>query len=110
MVRYGPRSEKRRRWRFIAYVVLAVVVLLHLGGGFYFADQLRIDALVPVSGDQVLDIAVMEVGTGTIGLRAVEGEDSDLTAGGIIGLDWVTGYGHLGEIVSEEPTAASSGR
>ena len=101
MVRYGPRSEKRRRWRFIAFVVLAVVVLLHLGGGFYFADQLRIDALVPESGDQVLDIAVMEVGAGTIGLRAVEGEDSDLTAGGIIGLDWVTGYGHLGEIVSE---------
>jgi uncharacterized protein len=101
VVRYGPRSEKRRRWRFIAFVVLAVVVLLHLGGGFYFADQLRIDALVPESGDQVLDIAVTEVGTGTIGLRAVEGEDSDLTAGGIIGLDWVTGYGHLGEIVSE---------
>jgi len=101
VVRYGPRSEKRRRWRFIAFVVLAVVVLLHLGGGFYFADQLRIDALVPESGDQVLDIAVMEVGAGTIGLRAVEGEDSDLTAGGIIGLDWVTGYGHLGEIVSE---------
>ena len=101
MVRYGPRSEKRRRWRLIAFVVLAVVVLLHLGGGFYFADQLRIDALVPESGDQVFDIAVMEVGVGTIGLRPVEGEDSDLTAGGIVGLDWGTGYGHLGEVVSE---------
>lgn len=101
MVRYGPRSEKRRRWRSIAFIVLAVVVLLHLGGGFYFADQLRLDALVPESGDQVFDTVVAEVGAGTIGLTAVEGEDPDLTAGGIVGLDWKTGYGQLGEVVSE---------
>lgn len=101
MVRYGPRSEKRHRWRLVAFVVLAVVILLHLGGGFYFADQLRLDALVPESGEQALDIAVTEVEAGTIGLRAVEGEDSDLTAAGIVGIDWGTGYGHLGEVVSE---------
>ena len=101
MVRFSPRSEKRRRWRFIAYLVLAFVILLHLGGGFYFAEQLRVDALVPESGEQIFDISVTEVGAGTIGLKAVEGEDSDLTAAGILGLDWGTGYGHLGEVVSE---------
>jgi hypothetical protein len=101
VVRYGPRSEKRRRWRLLAYFVLAIVILLHLGGGFYFADQLRIDALVPESGEQAFDLSVTEVGAGTIGLRAVEGEDSDLTATGVLGLDWGTGYGQLGEVVSE---------
>jgi len=101
VVRYSPRSEKRRRWRFIAYFVLALVILLHLGGGFYFADQLRIDALIPESGEQVFDISVTEVGAGTIGLRAVEGEDSDLTAAGVLGIDWATGYGQLGEVLSE---------
>lgn len=101
MVRFSPRSEKRRRWRFIAYFVLALVILLHVGGGYYFADQLRIDALVPKSGEQIFDISVTEVGAGTIGLQAVEGDDSDLTAAGILGIDWGTGYGQLGEVVSE---------
>ena len=101
MVRFSPRSEKRRRWRFIAYFVLVLVMLLHVGGGFYFAEKLRIDALVPVSGEQIFDISVTEVGAGTIGLKAVEGEDPDLTAAGILGLDWGTGYGQLGEVVSE---------
>jgi fermentation-respiration switch protein FrsA (DUF1100 family) len=101
VVRYGPRSEKRRRRRFIVYFVLVLVILFHLGGGFYFADQLRIDALVPRSGEQVFDVSVTEVGAGTIGLRAVEGGGSDLTATGVLGIDWGTGYGQLGEIVSE---------
>jgi pimeloyl-ACP methyl ester carboxylesterase len=101
VVRYAPRSERRRRWRLVASFVLAVVILLHLGGGFYFADQLRIDALVPETGDQAFDITVTEVGAGTIGLRAVEGEDSDLTAAGVVGIDWGTGYGQLGDVVSE---------
>ena len=101
MVRYGPRSEKRRHWRSIALVVLGVLLLLHLGGGWYFADQLRVDALVPESGEQTLDLTITEVGAGTLGLRAVEGEDPDLTAPGVVGIDWGTGYGQLGEVVSE---------
>jgi hypothetical protein len=101
VVRYGPKSEKRRRWRSIAVVLVGVLLLLHLAGGWYFADQLRVDALVPGSGDQIFDIAVTEVGAGTLGLRAVEGEDSDLTAAGVVGIDWGTGYGQLGEVVSE---------
>ncbi len=77
------------------------MVLFHLGGGWYFADQLKVDALVPGSSEQVFDIAITEVGPGTIGLKAVEGEDSDLTGDGVLGIDWGTGYGHLGEVVSE---------
>jgi fermentation-respiration switch protein FrsA (DUF1100 family) len=101
VVRYGPRSEKRRRWRSIALVVLGVLVLLHLAGGWYFADQLRVDALVPDSGEQTFDLRVTEVGAGTLALTAVEGEDPDLTAPGVVGIDWGTGYGQLGEVVSE---------
>jgi len=96
MVRYSRRAEKRRRWRFIGYSLLVLVILLHVGGGLYFANQLRVDALIPKSGEQVFDISVTEVGAGTIGLRAVEGEDSALTAAGVLGIDWGTGYGQLG--------------
>lgn len=103
MVRYGPSSERRRRWRFIAYGLLVLLLLLHVGGGWYFADQLRTDALVPQNDDPIFDIAVTDVGRGILGLRAVEGEDSDLTATGVLGIDWGTGYGQLGEVISEGP-------
>jgi fermentation-respiration switch protein FrsA (DUF1100 family) len=101
MVRYGPNSERRRRWRFTAYGLLVLVVVFHLGGGWYFADQLRTDALVPEDEEKAFNIEVTEVGGGTIGLRVVEGEDSDLTAVGVVGIDWGTGYGQLGEVLSE---------
>ena len=101
MVRYGSAFHRRRRWRWVAFVVLGVLVLFHLGGGWYFADQLKVDALVPESSEQVFDIEVTEMAPGTIGLKSVEGEDSDLTGGGVLGIDWGTGYGHLGEVVSE---------
>ena len=101
MVRYGPSSEKRRRWRFIAYAVIALVVALHLAGGWYFADQLRVDALLPAASEEVSDVTVTEVGEGTVGLRSVDEGDSDLTAAGIVGIDWGTGYGHLGDVISE---------
>ena len=101
MVRYTPRSERRRRWRWFGYGVLVLSLLLHVGGGWYFSDQLRTDALVPGGDDGSFGIAVTEVGGGTIGLRTVAGEDSDLTAAGVVGLDWGTGYGQLGEVISE---------
>lgn len=101
MVRNGPSSDRRRRWRVIAFVVLGLLLLLHLGGGWYFADQLRLDALVPDTGEATFDTEIAEVGEGTLGLRAVEGEDPDLTAAGVVGIDWGTGYGQLGEVISE---------
>ncbi|MGH8928386.1 MAG: alpha/beta hydrolase [Acidimicrobiia bacterium] len=80
-----------------------LILLFHLGGGWYFADQLRADALEPDPTTDAFDILITEVGGGTIGLRPVEGEDSDLTAPGVIGIAWETGYGQLGAVVSEKP-------
>jgi hypothetical protein len=77
-------------------------VLLHVGGGWYFASELAADALLPEDGNEAFDITVTEVGAGTVTLKPVEGEDDDLTAEGVIGIDWGTGYGQLGKVVSEE--------
>ncbi|HKX74324.1 MAG TPA: alpha/beta fold hydrolase [Acidimicrobiia bacterium] len=90
-----------RRWRL--YLVLVVVLLLafHIGGGWYFSDQLRADALVISREEESLDLLVTEVGGGTVGLRPLEGEDDDLTDPSVLGLEWATGYGQLFDIVRE---------
>ena len=101
MVRNRPVYEKRPLWRVIVYWLLAATLLLHVAGGWYFADQLRVDALLPAEDDPGSDASITEVGGGTVGLRALEGQDPDLTAAGIVGLDWGTGYGHLRDVLSE---------
>jgi hypothetical protein len=77
-------------------VVLGALALFHLGGGWYFADQLRQDALQPDHEPPLDDVTIVEVGEGTVRLQAVSGQEPDLTARGVIGLDWGTGYGQLG--------------
>lgn len=88
-------------WRNLIYGALVVLLLLHVGGGWYFADQLKADALVPENSAPSYDIAVTEIGNGAVTLRPVEDDDPDLTAPGIMGLDWVSGYGQLGEILNQ---------
>ena len=93
--------ERRFPWRLIVLLLIGALVLFHAAGGWYFSDQLRADALVPAVDDAGFDVLVTEVGEGTIGLRASDGEDSNLTAPGIVGIDWGTGYGHLRDLISE---------
>ena len=79
-----------------------MLVLFHLGGGWYFADQLQVDALVPGSERTGLRHRDHRGGTGNHRAqgRGGRGLRSD-RATGSSGIDWGTGYGHLGEIVSE---------
>lgn len=90
------------RLRRLIYYVLVLLVLFHLGGGWYFSEQLKTDALVPDVSGTVYDVSISGVANGTVTLRATDEPDPDLTAPGIIGLDWQTGYGQLGEILGEE--------
>lgn len=86
-------------------VVIGVLAVFHLAGGWYFADQLRRDALEPDHEPPTDDVSILEAGEGVVRLRAVSGFEPDLTANGIVGLDWGTGYGQLGPI----PTTADDG-
>lgn len=89
------------RFRRLVYYALVLLLLFHLGGGWYFAEQLKSDGLVPDHTESPFDVSISDVANGTVTLRAVDEPDPDLTAPGIIGLDWQTGYGQLGEILSE---------
>jgi pimeloyl-ACP methyl ester carboxylesterase len=86
-------------------VVIGVLAVFHLAGGWYFADQLRRDALEPDHEPPTDDVSILEAGEGVVRLGAVSGFEPDLTANGIVGLDWGTGYGQLGPI----PTTADDG-
>ncbi|MGH8957436.1 MAG: alpha/beta hydrolase [Acidimicrobiia bacterium] len=79
-----------------AFVVIGLLAIFHLGGGWYFAEQIRKDALLPDHEPPANDVSVLEVGEGTVRLGAIPGLEPDLTASGVVGLDWGTGYGQLG--------------
>ncbi|HEY7565744.1 MAG TPA: alpha/beta fold hydrolase, partial [Acidimicrobiia bacterium] len=89
-------------WRRLILYVLFLLLIFHIGGGWYFADQLRVDALVPDNEADTEDVTLREVGNGQVTLEAVEDREPDLTAAGLTGLDWGTGYGQVGEILSED--------
>ena len=78
------------------FVVIGALAIFHLAGGWYFAEQLRKDALEPDHGPPLNDVSILEAGEGTVRLGAVAGSAPDLTAKGIVGLDWGRGYGQLG--------------
>lgn len=92
-----------RRWRSILLVLVVLALIFHGGGGWYFADEIREDALAVRPADDDSDVVVAEVGPGSVGLRVVEGEDPDLTDPGVIGLSWDTGYGQLLDIEANNP-------
>lgn len=90
-----------RRTRWLLGVLVVLLVVFHVGGGWYFSDQLRTDALEVQAAEVSLDVLVTEVGEGQLTLRPFEDEVEDLTDPGVIGLDWETGYGQLLEILAE---------
>lgn len=92
-----------RRWRSILLVLVVLALVFHAGGGWYFSDQLREDALVVRPPDEDPEVLITEVGPGTVGLRVLEGEDPDLSDPGVIGLSWATGYGQLLDIEAANP-------
>lgn len=81
--------------RKLALAVLGLVVLFHLGGGWYFSEQLRRDALEPDHEPPVDDVTILEVGQGLVRVAALPEHDAEVDSPGILGLDWGTGYGQL---------------
>ena len=105
----GPAAAVRRprRWpRRLLWSVLAVVVALALvffaGGGWYFAGQIRSEALAVEPGTALpayTDARVVGVAPGLIRLRAI-GSQPALFRPELDGIAWRGGIGRLGASVA----------
>ena len=96
----APRA-KRRRWPWIvAASVLALVVLFHVVGGFYFAAEVRSDGFEPGGPESFVDATAGPVANGAITLIPVD-DSAEPHNEGVYGLKYEDGYGQIGEIESD---------
>lgn len=102
-----PAARRPRRWlRRLLWSVLAAVIVLALvffaGGGWYFAGQIRSEALAVEPGTALpayTDARVVGVSPGRIQLRAI-GSQPALFKPELDGIAWPGGIGHLGASVA----------
>lgn len=102
----GTRASTRRRFPWIVLIValLGIVVIgsaAIAGGGWYYSDQLRDEALAPNSDPSEPDLKVLslEEGVVTLGVMPEASKDGYWTEDGVFGLEWEGGYGRVGAIL-----------
>ena len=95
----------RRRPAFWLVTFLAVFLLFHFGGGWYFSGEIYSSALKPSPSTFDFDIPVLAIGGGTVTLSTVDGP-SELETPGVWGLAWADGYGRLTELVATDDESA----
>ena len=95
--RQGPRSVPR--W---VLAVAPVVLLLAVAAGFAFYVAGRVDtqALQPNRNPPEFRVQVVAAGDGQVTLRHVSGNNDDWARPGILGLEWLGGYGQVNEVIS----------
>lgn len=89
----------RRPLRISVTVVVGLLLLFHLAGGWYFSGEIYSSALEPDPRTVDLDIRIVEVGSDTVTLSTADGPD-ELHIPGVWGLEWANGYGQLSSLVS----------
>jgi pimeloyl-ACP methyl ester carboxylesterase len=99
------RPWYRRRPFFWLMVLFAVLLLFHIGGGWYFSGEIYSSALEPSPNTFDFDIPVLATGGGTVTLSTVDGP-SELETPGVWGLAWADGYGRLTELVATDDESA----
>lgn len=98
----SPReSTGRRVWRAIWITLLALVVLFHLAGAWYFGEVLVRDGFEPTAYELTPNVRVTAAGEGSVELSALDELDR-LERSGVFGLGTAAGFGQV--------TASSSGR
>ena len=93
----APRS---RRLLIGLLVVTVVLAMLLLGGGWYFAGQIRADGLALDRTSSEYALTVTAVNGGAVGLREAPGHarDETLRKNSTYGLAWPDGSGVLGPV------------
>ena len=79
--------------------VVGVVVLVLLGGIWYYSQVLKAALLVPNRARDVLDLRVSRLVDGRVTFEPAAGEESrDWKSAGVFGVEWPDGYGQVGAI------------
>jgi hypothetical protein len=96
----GGRRRARRWLTWTSVIALLLVGLFYVGGGWYFAGQIR-DEMTVAAPQRELDLSVVAITDDSVTLEARDGDapralESDL----VYGLDWDGGYGQLEELRS----------
>jgi uncharacterized protein len=105
--RGGPRRRARslrRRLAGAAATVLVVVLLLFAAAGWFYSGEIRkgaLDAAPPA--DPAYKIGVLAVADHTVTLARGQDSPRDLTAAGVLGIQWQRGYGQVGAVQRVEP-------
>jgi len=99
-----PRGYPWRTLTLLAVGFIFASLLAVFAGGWYYSDQLKDGAFSVKHESDELDVQVIAVEDGRITLRATPeaDEDGDWAHAGVYGLEWVGGYGRVGEIVERE--------
>ncbi len=98
----GPSSDRMRRYRpFIRWsaLVVGILLLFHLAGGWYFSGQIYSSALEPDPSTAEFETAVVASGGASVILSTTDGPD-ELLVPGVWGLEWPSGYGQLTELIT----------
>ncbi|MDO8614128.1 MAG: alpha/beta hydrolase [Dehalococcoidia bacterium] len=104
-LRGGPRPPafRWRRGLAILGLVILVLCLAILGGGWYYADALKDGALAVDHDPDELDLRVAAADGTRITLQRVSAaRDGDWTRDGTFGLEWEGGYGRVGAILNRD--------
>jgi alpha-beta hydrolase superfamily lysophospholipase len=105
---HGVGTGRGRRgsgpWRLVRGAVVVVLVLalvFFVGGGWFYAGEIRAGALVSEPpGAPALQTEVLAVGARSITLARHPASPRELTTPGTWGLRWSDGYGRLGAILA----------
>ena len=96
-------ADRLRRYRrpllISVTVIVGLLLLFHLAGGWYFSGEIYSSALEPDPRTVDLDIRIVDVGSDTVILSTADGPD-ELLIPGVWGLEWTSGYGQLINLVS----------
>jgi len=91
--------------RYIALPLIALVLLVIVGGGWYFASVLEEDGLRVDNEPDEFSLTVDAISDDTITLRQPDSDPSEaLLVSAVWGVTDGDSYGQLGDILSESPT------
>lgn len=96
--RRRTRRRRRRIWWPIAWVVVGLLVLVHVGGGWYFAGRIESSALAstPSAGVPAYnDVQVTAISGDSVTLRRGPDAAENFDAPGRYGLAWQGGTGFI---------------
>lgn len=102
MARNEHRPWYTSRWVTIpAAVIVALLIVAHIAGGWYFSSEIGDDVFTVSPGGRDFDLEVVRADGSSVTLIDPEGDDEELVTEGVFGLEWDGGYGQLGRILEQ---------